>query len=151
MPHQECARAVVLRDDKLLVMKRTKFGDVFYALVGGGIEPGEDAETALRRELIEETGLEVGEVKLVFIETAHEQFGTQYVFLCEYIGGEPHLSADSPEALENVQGENTYEPLWLSLSEFRDVTFRSNALRQALLDALEHGFPAAPAELAWKG
>jgi nucleoside triphosphatase len=37
-----------------------------WGLPGGGIEPGEEAETALRRELREEVGLEVSDIQPLF-------------------------------------------------------------------------------------
>jgi 8-oxo-dGTP diphosphatase len=151
VPGREASRAILIRGDRLLVMQRTKPSGTYYALVGGGIETGEDPETALRRELLEETGLTVGSVQPVFTEVANERFGTQYVFLCEYLGGEPELAADSPEAIENGLGQNMHLPMWLPLEEFRSVPFRSEGLREALLDALQHGFPDEPVELAWKG
>lgn len=151
MSPREAARAIVVRGDELLVMQRKKRGDTYYALVGGGIEAGETPEVAVRRELMEETGLTVGNAKLVFIEKASERFGTQYIFLCEYLGGEPKLAADSPEAAENELGQNMHIPRWLPLEQFRTVTFRSNGLREALLEALEQGFPTEPLQLAWKG
>lgn len=151
MSAREAARAIVIKDDALLVMKRSKLGEIFYVLVGGGIEPGESPETALRRELLEEASMTVGEVKRVFIEKSNERFGVQHIFLCEYQGGEPHLAPDSPELAENTVGQNTYEPLWLPIKQFREVRFRSNGLREALLEALEYGFPDKSLELSWKG
>ena len=55
------ARAFVLdADDRLLLVRfRNRFGDVWWSTPGGGIEPGETAEQAIRRELREEAGLEV--------------------------------------------------------------------------------------------
>lgn len=54
-PPQRTARAVVLREDGLYaVMHSAKFR--LYSLLGGGIEDSEDILTALRREILEETG-----------------------------------------------------------------------------------------------
>ena len=39
-------RAIVIKDQSLLVMHRNKFGQEFYALVGGGVDYGESAEQA---------------------------------------------------------------------------------------------------------
>lgn len=150
MTHKQSVRAIVIRDDKLLAMKRNKFGDVYYTLIGGGIHDGENAEAALRRELREETGMEVGTVRQVFMEDAGDVYGIQQVFLCEYIGGDPVLSPDSDEAFIGAVGDNTYEPLWLPLSEVLTVRFRSKSVAQALTDGLRNGFPATVQELAFE-
>jgi ADP-ribose pyrophosphatase YjhB (NUDIX family) len=149
MKHK-AVRAILIRGDTLLAMKRNKFGMQYYTLVGGGVDLGEDAETALRRELREETGLNVGSVRLVFIEDAGDLYGEQYVYLCEDMGGEPRLSPDSEESLISAQGQNTYEPLWLPLKDVPDVSFRSSSVREALLECQRNGFPASPQTLAWK-
>ena len=148
MNNRTCVRAVVLNGDKLLAMKRNKLGEHFYALVGGGVEAGEDTETALRRELREETGLEVGVVRLVWIEEPGEPYGEQHIYLCEYIGGEPLLAADSEEANDNKRGQNLYEPVWLPVSELPETVLRSDAVKRALLGALNNGFPETVTTLA---
>ena len=53
------ARAVVLDHDDRILLVRFLFpaGKNVWAAPGGGIEPGESPEDALRRELAEETGL----------------------------------------------------------------------------------------------
>jgi 8-oxo-dGTP pyrophosphatase MutT (NUDIX family) len=132
-------------------MKRNKFGSQYYTLIGGGVDPGEDLETALRRELREETGLTVGAVRLVFTEDAGDYYGVQHIFTCEYLGGDPMLASDSEEAVESALGENTYQPVWLPLSQLPTATFRSSSVRDALLAGIRDGWPKTPLELAWKG
>ena len=143
-------RAIVLNGDKLLVMKRNKFGKLYYTLIGGGVDVGEDTETALRRELREETGLEVGNVRLVFLEDAGDLFGIQNVFVCEYQGGEPVLGADSEEALISALGQNTYEPMWIPVAQLTELPFRSTSVRNAVLQGFKDGWPEQPQTLVWE-
>ena len=54
--------------EKILLIRKT--GNDYFNLVGGGIDQGESIETAIQRELFEETGQqrEQGEVKLLYAE-----------------------------------------------------------------------------------
>ncbi len=141
---RKAARAIVLNEDKILVINRNKFGKMYDTLPGGRIELGETAEEAVRRELREETGLTVGDVQLVFIEEAGDPYGTQHIFLCEYLGGQPALSPDSEEAAINKLGQNIHEPMWLAINELADRPFVSEKLKQHIIDGCKKGFPKKP-------
>jgi ADP-ribose pyrophosphatase YjhB (NUDIX family) len=139
---KHAVRAIVVKDNKLLVMHRNKFGKEYDTLVGGGVDMGETLEQALFRELAEETGVQVSNPRLVFVEEAGAPYGTQHVFLCEYVGGEPVLSPQSGEAKINQLGANLYLPQWLSLGDLPTAPFLSPRLQQALLNAFKNGFPS---------
>ena len=145
---RKAARAIVFKDNQLLVMKRNKFGAQYCTLPGGAVGIGETPEQALRREVEEETGIKIGTARAVFIEVAGDPFGTQYVYLCDYLGGDPTLSPNSIEAKINQLGKNLYEPAWLSTEELQAVNFMSPKLKQAIIDSVKIGFPQQPRELA---
>ena len=49
--------ALILEQNRVLLIRHEKAGRAYWLLPGGGVEPGETIEQALRRELREETGL----------------------------------------------------------------------------------------------
>ncbi len=59
---RRCARAVIVRSDKKVCIQEIKSRG-YWKLPGGGIDPGESAEEALRRELREEVGCEIDQIK----------------------------------------------------------------------------------------
>jgi ADP-ribose pyrophosphatase YjhB (NUDIX family) len=88
---------IVLRGEEVLLIKRGKPpAQNAWSLPGGGQELGETAEEAARRELLEETGLEVGALSLIaHVDSIHRdeaglvQFHyTILDFAADYIGGE---------------------------------------------------------------
>jgi ADP-ribose pyrophosphatase YjhB (NUDIX family) len=134
---RRAVRAIVIKDDALLVMHRNKFGDQYYTLVGGGIDHGESAEQSLYREVAEETGVTIANPRLVFVEEAGDIFGPQYIYLCEYQAGNPALASDSEEAKIHAMGQNLYTPMWLPLKDLTASRFLSEPLKQHILQAVQ--------------
>lgn len=143
------ARAIVIKDGKLLVMYRNKFGNKYVTLPGGKVEIGESPEQAALREVREEATITVENPKLVFVDQA-EFYGDQKVYLCDYISGEPKLSEGTHEAEINKLGKNLYEPGWLQLEQLPEVPFLSAELQQAIIDATTSGWPENVVEFTSK-
>ncbi|GGG70208.1 NUDIX domain-containing protein [Paenibacillus radicis (ex Gao et al. 2016)] len=61
------ARAMIIKDEKLLVLRRIGVQGEFYVLPGGGQEHGESIHEALVREVLEEVSLVVEIDELLFI------------------------------------------------------------------------------------
>tara|TARA_R110000765_G_scaffold14275_1_gene41921 strand:+ start:2076 stop:2471 length:396 start_codon:yes stop_codon:yes gene_type:complete len=66
---ENVAKVVIIDDDKrVLFLKRSNYGDEFageWDLPGGHIQIGEDLMVGLKREVLEETELSIGECKFV--------------------------------------------------------------------------------------
>lgn len=147
---RKAARAIIIKDGSIVVTHRNKFGLEYYVLPGGGVDLGETLEQALYRELSEEACVQVTNPRLVFVEEAGEPYGTQYIYLCEYVGGEPALHPDSQEAKIHAMGQNLYEPQWLKLDKFATIKLRSESLKQAILEGVKNGWPNEPIDITGK-
>lgn len=141
---RKAVRAIIIHDNQLLVLHRNKFGTEYDTLPGGNIEIGETPEYALEREVDEETSIAFSNPRLVFVEEAGAPYGTQYVYLCDYISGTPKLREDSEEAGINKMGRNLYEPRWIKLDELPTLPFLSERLKHAIVACVTAGFPATP-------
>jgi ADP-ribose pyrophosphatase YjhB (NUDIX family) len=140
---KQFARAIVLKDGTLLVMRREKAGRKYCSLVGGAVDPGETPEQALYRELAEETGIEVANHRLVITQEGGG-FGMQYIYLCDYVSGEPVLAPDSIEAKIRIPKQDYYDPGWLSLKDLTKANLLPAELKKTLLDILPDNFPQRP-------
>lgn len=142
---KQAARAIIIENSKILVMRREKQGSVYFTLVGGRVNEDEDIAAAVEREVHEETGLVVTSARYVFYEAHPEPYNEQYIFLCEIA---PHedikIQEASEEALLNKFGTNLHEPLWAEVQSFGKLPFRTPQLQKAVVEAIKNGFPAEP-------
>jgi ADP-ribose pyrophosphatase len=110
--------AVIFKNDKLLLVKRRHEPKASYwTLPGGVVELGEALETALRREILEECGLQVKPLAIVdvidYIERDTDgKIEYHYVIIdyeVEIVGGAVSAASDAIEAC------------WFSLNELSDL------------------------------
>lgn len=144
----KAVRAIITKNDQLLVMHRDKHGSQYYTLVGGRVQQGETAEEALKREVKEETGLDVTSARLVFTEEYDEPYNSQAIYLCEVAPFDKvAIGEASEEGFMNRMGINIHTPAWVYTNSLAKLHFRTPALHQALIKAFKDGFPKEPVKL----
>jgi 8-oxo-dGTP diphosphatase len=93
---------LVMKDGKLLLGKRRNaHGAGEYASPGGHLEYGESFEACARREVLEETGLELGEIRFLRLLNTTRYAPRHYVdvsLVADWKSGEPQNL--EPEKLE---------------------------------------------------
>ena len=99
------AAVILIRDSSGRLLLQHRSDDGTWGVVGGVMNLGETVEEAARREVFEETGLEVGELTLFGVFTdehvypgGNEAVNVSIVYTSDDIKGEP--VADGEEGLE---------------------------------------------------
>ena len=91
--------AIIVRDQQLLLVEHRKRGEHYWVLPGGRLEGLETLETALRRELREELGLDarVGQLVIVSEMLAPDRHVVNLMFHAEIgEGAKPRLDRADP-------------------------------------------------------
>lgn len=125
---------VITRGDRLLLGRGATWPERMYSLLAGFVEPGESIEAAVRREVIEESGIRVGAVR--YVASQPWPFPMSLMFGCwgeaqdEAITLDPHELADAR---------------WVSRDELREIL----AGRHPEIGPPRHGAIAAALITAW--
>ncbi|MBM7566125.1 NUDIX domain-containing protein [Paenibacillus sacheonensis] len=129
MKIRTAARAIIIKNDKLLVLRRTGVQGEFYVLPGGGQEHGESIHESLVREVIEEVSLVVEPEKLLFInefiakrdslfpDLEPDVHQIDFTFLCKVISDNEAEVGETPD-LHQVG------IAWIPLNEITDYRLR---------------------------
>ena len=121
---------------KLFLMKSHKWHDQ-YVVPGGHIELGETMEAALRREIMEETGLPIRDIEFValqefiFDEAFHKK--DQHFIFIDFVC---HTDAGEDEVVLNEEAE---EYVWVSVDEALALPIEPYT-RRLLEKAISRGF-----------
>ena len=122
-PHPAVAADVALFRDsgavrELLLIRRGKAPHAGrWALPGGFVNIDEDLEPAARRELLEETGLEAGELRQLQTFGHPDRDPRERVITVVFIG-----SAKNPEA-EPRGGDDAADARWFTLDKLPELAF----------------------------
>ena len=101
---------VVSREGRALLGRSGRFAGNLYSALAGFMEPGESVEEAVRREVAEEAGIEVGAVRYVFSQPWPFPASLMLGCIAEGLSGE---IAIDPKELEDAR--------WFSRAELVDA------------------------------
>ena len=153
---RESVRALVVdpRGHVLLVRfdwEGLGLADGFWANPGGGVEPGESRLEALRRELREETGLDVETLgpevwtKTAYFEMPDWDGQVDHIHLVRTASFEPHPELSAAQ----LAAENVRELRWWSPDELASpaTTFAPRALPDLMERLRRDGVPDEPIQI----
>jgi NAD+ diphosphatase len=97
-PHLHPCTITLVRDtprQRVLLARKAEWAPGRYALVAGFVDNGESLEGCVRREVMEEVGVEVGEIR--YVGSQNWPFPSQLMcgFVAEYAGGD--IKVDTTE------------------------------------------------------
>ncbi|WP_018989896.1 NAD(+) diphosphatase [Aromatoleum toluclasticum] len=92
--------ALVRRGDELLLARSPHFPEGMFSALAGFVEPGESLEQTLAREVREEVGIEIANVRYFGSQPWPFPHSLMIAFVADYAGGELALQADEIEAAD---------------------------------------------------
>jgi len=127
---KKSGRGLVIKDKKILLIKRYNHGEHYYTIPGGKKEKGESIEDSIIREVFEETGIKVKTE--VYLGKGRSRKRKHYLYLCSYQGG--HLT---PENRSETTKTNTYNPVWLDINTVANSVVQPKSLRKYVANYLK--------------
>ncbi|NMF89811.1 NAD(+) diphosphatase [Aromatoleum petrolei] len=92
--------ALVRRGDQLLLARSPHFPEGMFSALAGFVEPGESLEQTIAREVREEVGIEVANLRYFGSQSWPFPHSLMLAFTADYAGGELALQADEIEAAD---------------------------------------------------
>lgn len=133
------ATVIIEHNGKILAHKNVRSNH--YALIGGRVKIGEDSETTVKREMMEELGKKIEVTGYVAtIENFFEMNGTKYheilfVHKAEFVDEEDKKIEYS---LKNIEGEDWLQYEWLDISKIDEYPLLPSSIKNVLK---ENKFP----------
>lgn len=131
--HQIRVTGVLIEDGQLLLVRQKVTAKRRWSLPGGRVEAGESLETAMIREMKEETGLDVAVEHLLYLAERPADCLLHITFAIRRIGGDLQLPTNE------FDGNRISDVRWVPIRELEDFGF-SAKWRQIV----ETGFPGSP-------
>ena len=110
--------AIIIKDNKILLMHRKKNGKEYWVFPGGGVEDTETAKEGIIREVKEETNLEVTKCNLAFMAYNEASQKDEPFYFCEVTDGTPEIVG---EERDKHSPENWYHLEWVKLNKIKDI------------------------------
>lgn len=134
------AKALIINDDRILMLKKQYADRCLYTLAGGSQEPGESLTEALQRECLEEIGTEVSVGPLRYVHEYEKRSAKkpqrirhkiEFIFECQ-------VPANYQPVLGHHPDSHQVETVWIEQERLAELRFTPPRLGAILHDAIEH-------------
>ncbi|MGE8205612.1 NUDIX hydrolase [Heyndrickxia sp. NPDC080065] len=120
--------SILIENSRVCLIKRSRDGQVYYVIPGGGIDKGETPELAAKREAYEELGVKII-VKEIFGKVEYK--GTQFFFLADIVEGEIGIGTGE-EFTDANRNRGTYEPMWVDIDKLSLIDVRPKEVAEKI-------------------
>lgn len=110
------ATGIIVKDGKILLIKRVRNGQEYFVYPGGGVEDGEGVAEALKREMKEELNFEIANPKFLF-DFPDDKGGLSHYYCYLIVDWSGELQWGGPEK-ERMDENNQYHHQWLTHDEY---------------------------------
>jgi NAD+ diphosphatase len=111
----------IVKDDRILLARNRKYKGSFYSVLAGFVEPGESLEQCVRREIKEEVGIRVKNVRYFGSQPWPFPDSLMIAFVSDYDAGE--IAVDGSEIIEAA---------WFSRDELPHIPPKISIARQLI-------------------
>lgn len=112
---------LVSRGDKLLLARSPRFRENMYSVLAGFVEPGETLEEAVAREVLEECGIQVKNIRYFGSQPWPFPHSLMIGFTAKYAGGEI-----------TIDGEEIMDAGWFSVDNLPQVPDKISIARKLI-------------------
>lgn len=138
-------RALILKENFLILIRRIKSDREYYVFPGGGVENNEGLERALLRECYEELSVKINIVKPVYeLET---EKNIQKFYLCSIIGG-VICKGNGPEFISHDIERGVYIPCEINIDKIFELPLFPLEIRDRFL--IDHSKYENPYNIPFK-
>ena len=136
-----CVVVAVIKDSEILLLKQSYIFKNSKVLVSGYVTNGETAEDTVYREVKEETGIDIGNIKYLGSEYLASKEILMLTFMAKYVGGEIKKSDEVEwvewgkledalcEMYEDEIGKNVVRKVLIEIGYNKDKAYRCDILR----------------------
>ena len=133
---KERVRAIIVENNKILLIKRIKEESFYWTTPGGGVEDGESRDEAIKRECYEELGVIVQPGK-VFLERIADKPAIkgqkEFFYYCDIIGGEVG-TGKGPEFQKGTGYIGEYKVEWVELEKVSQLKLKPQEVKEKILE-----------------
>lgn len=143
------AVGILIKNNKILLIHRTREGKEYWVFPGGGKEDYETVEEAVVREIEEEASIKCKSIRLLYTHEYLDIGHKHHFYLCKYISGKPKLG--NFNELQTMKRENqTYKPEWVRIDKLPKLLLYPLEIRDWIIQDYKSSFKDTPKSAALK-